>query len=253
MPSRRVQISDTATRSSSSRRKEGSPALARSTNNATADSPDNDDNGKTCSPATARGSRLVANTMLCPPPMIASAHSAAASRTCSQLSSNTSRRRPLASSARLDSAERSAWRRPPTAASTISLTASPVSTFASEASQTPPRNSGNASAAACNARRVLPMPPTPVIVTTWASSSAATRARTSASRPTSEVRCAGRLERASSSVRSGGKSSSKPGATTCQIRMTEVRSRRRCSPRSRSTTRSSSSSTTAFDTRTWPP
>ena len=122
---------------------------------------------RSCSPSTARPSRLVASTTT-------PGHSrsirvtsrATAPSRCSQLSS-TNRSCLLASISRSESSSDCPLllvRR--NAAATASTTPSGSRTGASSTSHAPSRYSGSTSAATCNAKRVLPTPPTPVIVTT---------------------------------------------------------------------------------------
>ena len=114
---------------------------------------------------------------------MASTRSAAASRTCSQLS-NTNNRTLPSNAAATDSLTvlPGCWVMPSTAA-TASGTAAGSATAASSKNQTPSGNSSARRAATSKARRVLPTPPTPVSVTSrWVRSAACTSA-TSDSRP----------------------------------------------------------------------
>ena len=96
---------------------------------------------------------------------MASIRSAAASRTCSQLSNTNSRTRP-SNAAATDSLTvlPGCWVMPSTAA-TASGTAAGSVTAASSKNQTPSGNSSASRAATSSASRVLPTPPTPVNVT----------------------------------------------------------------------------------------
>ena len=86
-------------------------------------------------------------------------------------------------------------------------------TAASGTNHTPPGLAAMTSPATASDRRVLPVPPGPVSVSSRVRDSRATAAATS-SRPTNEVSCWGRLLGVASSDRSGGKSRSRPGAST---------------------------------------
>ena len=125
-----------------SRVKSGATARARSTNNATASSPrsrsPSDGTGHSRSSSSRRPSRLVASTFTGPGrARIASTSSAAASRTCSQLSSTSRDRRPASVSAMLAVIVRPAFGTSPTVVATASATASGSPTAASSTSHTP--------------------------------------------------------------------------------------------------------------------
>ena len=90
-----------------------------------------------------------------------------------------------------------------TARATTCSSASPSNAAASSQSQTPSGTSRWRDTAISSASRVLPTPPTPVSVTSLASSSVSTIAARSASRPTKELSCVGRLPRSTSSEFSG--------------------------------------------------
>ena len=101
MPSRRRQISTTATASSGfASEKSGTTLRARSTNRSTAAESmpaptSSDGTGHSCSSATPNPSRLVARIRTVEErARIASIRSAAASRTCSALSNTSNRARP---------------------------------------------------------------------------------------------------------------------------------------------------------------
>ena len=124
--------------------------------------------------------------------------------------------------------------------------ASSSSAAASSQNHTPSGNRGSTSAATCNARRVLPTPPTPVNVTSRdARQHLRDRdtARRRAPRTTSPAR--GRFPGNASSDRNGGNSAGSPGAATWNTRSGRARSRSRCSPRSTSSTLVGSSSRTS--------
>ena len=98
-------------------------------------------------------------------PRIASIMSAAASRTCSQLSNTSSRDRPSKAAAMLSAMLiPGCWVMPSTAA-TASGTAAGSPTAASSITHTPSGKSLADRAATSSASRVLPTPPTPVSVT----------------------------------------------------------------------------------------
>ncbi len=144
---------------------------------------------------------------------IASIRSAAASRTCSQLS-NTSRRDPALQRGGHATRPRvlpGCWVMPSTAA-TASGTAAGSATAANSKTQTPSGNSSARRAATSNARRVLPTPPTPVNVTNRCACSAACTSATSDSRPMKLVVGGRRFPGLASSARNGGKSVRRPSA-----------------------------------------
>ena len=144
---------------------------ARSTNNATAAeslpaSTSSEGTTHNCSSATPSPSRLVATIRtVADRARIASTRSAAASRTCSQLSNTNNRTRPSNAAARLSATLLpGCWVMPSTAA-TASGTAAGSATAAKSKNQTPSGNSSASRAATSGASRVLPTPPTPVRVT----------------------------------------------------------------------------------------
>jgi hypothetical protein len=119
----------------------------------------------------------------------------------------------------------------------------------------PSRCWSRSSAAACSARRVLPIPPGPVSVSnrTSARLSKAQICASSRSRPISELGWTGRLLGRASSVLGGGKSAGKPSIRSWNRRTGEVRSFSRCSPRSRSSVSRTSRSRVVCEMRTCPP
>ena len=124
---------------------------------------------------------------------MASASLAAAPSTCSALSRTTSNDRSPTASARVSSTGRPGSSRTPSTAATVRATSSGPATGASSTSHTPsPEPSSNA-AATCNASRVLPIPPGPVIVTSREDSTSARTAASSRSRPTNVDSWAGKL------------------------------------------------------------
>ena len=76
-----------------------------------------------------------------------------------------------------------------------------------------PRTPGPDSAATCNARRVLPTPPTPVKVTSRDAPSSLATAASSASRPTNELASDGRFPGSTSNDRNGSNPSRRPPGT----------------------------------------
>src|SRR6516162_9361884 len=140
--------------------------------------------GHTCSSGTQRPSRLVARIRTVAEwASMASIRSAAASRTCSQLSITNNRTLPSWAAA-IDSLTvlPGCWVMPSTAA-TASGTAAGSDTAASSKTQTPSGNSSTRRAATAAASRVLPTPPTPVNVTNRCALTAAWTSSSSHSRP----------------------------------------------------------------------
>ena len=158
-----------------------------------------------CSPSIAMPSRLVASTTT-------PGHSrsmrvtsrATAPSTCSQLSSTNSNCFWDSISMRESSEYCPPGLVTRNTAATAAATPSGSRTGASSTSHAPSRYLGSTSAATCNAKRVLPTPPTPVTVTTRDVSRAFATRDTSFFRPMNELTCAGRFPGNESSVRSGG-------------------------------------------------
>ena len=126
----------------------------------------------------------------------------------------------------------SRWRAPTASATAWNMSTSSLA-VASSQNHTPSGNRGSNSAATCNANRVLPTPPAPVSVTSDNRQTSSVTDAISASRPTNDVTCSGRLSRGNaSSVRSGGNSRPRSGWVTWNNRSGRPRSRSRCSPRS---------------------
>ncbi len=217
-PSRRRQISMTASTVSSSTSKPADAAAARSAKSCTdgcsrAAAGSWPSSGRPsggtiarCSPSMPSGSRLVATTRRRGQCASRRSTSAAASATrCSQLSmtrrvsrgssASTSRSKPSrAPPGAVGSSSRFASREPRTASS-VGTRLSPSERGASSASQTPPGVVSTSSAASSQASRVLPAPPGPTSVTRrWRASSPPMRSRSS-SRPTKLVSVARRLLR----------------------------------------------------------
>ena len=145
---------------------------------------------------------------------IFSIRSAAASRTCSQLSNTSSRDRPSNAAATLSARlNPGCWVIPSTAA-TASGTAAGSPTGANSMTHTPSGKSLRSRAATSNASRVLPTPPTPVSVTIRCAFSSASSSANSASRPMKLVVGCRRFPGVGSSVLSGGNSVRKPEART---------------------------------------
>jgi hypothetical protein len=235
MPSSRWHTVRTADSLSASMANPGRTWAPRSANSEMASSSTMDGTRHTVSPATPSGSRVVARTDTSGHERSrASASSAPASRRCSQLSRQTSRRR----SRRCRVSARSG---PPTG-STMTLVAAAASSATSVGSVTGPRSthhtpSGHRSAsraAAWTARRVLPHPPEPVTVTIRSMPSSRSTAASSWLRPTKLVSWGGRLLASTSRERSGGKSSGSSACRSSKMRSGADRSRSRWLPRSRS-------------------
>ena len=185
---------------------------------------------------------------------ISSAREATASRTCSALSS-TSSRWPVRSVARTTST--SSWPGTaviPTAAATVGTTRSPSETGESSTRCSPSGKRAATEAAASRASLVLPTPPGPCsVIIGWAGRSSRSWA-SSPSRPTMLERGRGRPW-SSHVARTGGKSSTIPGATIWRSSTESSKSRRRWGPRwtRRASPGGSTSQTTAAVRRTCPP
>ncbi len=204
-PSRRRQISATAPVSASTASASGRTAFARSANRRCACSGTSGSTGRTDSPGTPRGSRLVAR-IVSPGQWVrrVSARAAAAPMTCSQLSrirswlrgAQYSISRATGSACGVASSlVSSTVSRRPRALTTAPGTASGWSSGASSTS-----HAWGSPAAASSARRVFPEPPGPVSVTRRALCTSERMASSSGSRPTKDVRRGRRLP-----VRSGGR------------------------------------------------
>ena len=190
IPSRRAQISTTAPGSAPVSEISGATAAARCMNRvaAAASTPlstSSDGTGQSCSSATRKPSRLVARIFtVAERARIASIRSAAASRTCSQLSNTKSRDRPSNADATLPATLiPGCWVIPSTAATASGAAAGSV-TAANSKSQTPSGNSSARCPATSSARRVLPTPPTPVNVTNRCARTASCTSASSDSLPT---------------------------------------------------------------------
>ena len=211
--------------------KPGCTALARSANRriagAVRGSPPgagrpSGDRGNSVSPAMARGSRLVARTVT--PRAVArrcSVRRAASSMTCSQLSRTSSIGWPVSMEPRRSrgsAGSRPAPNRPasPTVAPTAATTAGTTRAgSATDPSSTRRADSGHREATSMD-RRVLPVPPNPVIVTSRDRRRAAVTPSSSASRPTKLVGRAGTPPRRGVPSRSAARCaarSSGPGST----------------------------------------
>ena len=190
IPSRRPQISTTAPASAPVSEIPGATAPARCRNrvaagDSTPASTSSEGTGHSCSSATRTPSRLVARIFtVAERARIASIRSAAASRTCSQLSNTNSRTLPSNAAATLSATLfPGCWVMPKTAA-TASGTAAGSVTAASSKTQTPSGNSSRSRPATSSARRVLPTPPTPVSVTNRCAVTASCTSASSDSLPT---------------------------------------------------------------------
>ena len=206
------------------------------------------------SPGTWSGSRLVTRSVRRGHAVTSSRIEPEAAETCSKLSTRSSVFR-LPSSAFNVSASGTGGASSTPIMRAISGRTRPGSvTIASSTANVPSSNSSTRSAATCIARRVLPVPPGPVRVTSRTSSSRTSRrtASSSSSRPMSGVGCAGRFVRLPSSVRRGGNSVGRPGTRSWCRRCGRLKSLSLCSPRSRKL-RPSTSSRVVSETSTWPP
>ena len=156
--------------------------------------------------------------------------SAAASRTCSQLSNNRSRDLPSKAAATLSATLRPGCWVMPSAVATASGTAAGSPTAASSVTNTPSWNVNADRAANSNARRVLPTPPTPVSVTNRCALSAVSSSARSASRPTKLVVGGRRFPGVGSTVFNGGNSVRSPSALTWKTSTGLAISRNRFGP-----------------------
>ena len=177
-----------------------------------------------------------------------STSAATSARRCSQLSMISSASRVLAHAHNVSIVGSPCRSGTPNASRIVAATSAPSSSAASDANHTPSVNSDAESAATCSASRDLPTPPGPVSVTSRSLVTSPASSFTSSVRPTKLVRCTGRLPGSSSSVRSGGNSP----VPSCSTSIGLPRSRKRCSPRLR-TTRSGTSSAVTADNNTCPP
>ena len=151
--------------------------------------------GTTCSPRTRRGARLVTRTVSPVAAASSCVTTGAASSTCSKLSSSSRRRRRRRSSSRACRTGRSQpSSRIPSVAAIVGTTRAGSLTGARSTKNVPSANSPDNAAATSSARRVFPVPPGPVTVSSRVVASNAVTSATSDSRPTKEVSCAGRLD-----------------------------------------------------------
>ena len=90
----------------------------------------------------------------------------------------------------------------------------PSANGASSMNQTPSPEPSSTLAPTCSDVRVLPTPPDPTMVTTRCFFSSDSISATSASRPTNDVSCNGKLFGSTSSERSAGNSVRSPRATS---------------------------------------
>ena len=123
---------------------------------------------------------------------------AAATSTCSQLSSRMRSWRPATASATVSMTRASPCGVMPRAAAIASGTASGFVTGASSTSQLPSAKSSASSAATARARLVLPTPPTPLRVTSGRERTSPTSSGSTSERPTRAVAAPGRLPRLAS-------------------------------------------------------
>ena len=192
-PSTRLQIDSTVVSGTSSR----PIARARSTKRAVASRSESGSNRYSRSPETRSGARLVTRIRKPAAALRTLLTAGAASSRCSKLSSSTS------SSLRRRNPRRSS--RAPIACATSEESSSGSDRPASGTQKTPSLMLPTSSAATCNARRVLPVPPAPVSVSSRVPfESSETSSSSSSSRPTSALDAIGRF--VASSVRIGGNS-----------------------------------------------
>ena len=250
IPSSRRQISAMASTSAPGS-KSGATARARTANSSAAvefTPTSSDATREVTSPAMPNASRLVVRTVTSGQrARSCSTSRATSSSTCSQLS-NTSR----SCRARSASVTRSGQLTAASGATentdaTASATSPPSRIGASSMSQQPSRWRSDRAAASCSASRVFPIPPTPTRVTIRFVLSDSSSVAISDSRPTKLVAWTGRLPGTTSSVFSGGRSVTSPGAVTWKIATGSDRSLSRRSPRS---TRSKPSASAAVDAAT---
>ena len=181
-----------------------------------------------------KGMRLVASTLRRGAAERSSPTSGAASSTCSKLSSTSKSSLRLTYSFRRSSSDTSPLSPRPSAPAMVVGTRAVSFTSESATKKTPSSKSSSTSAAACKARRVLPVPPGPVSVSRRTSScpSRSHTSSTSRSLPTSGVGWSGRLLRRLSRVLKGGNSEGRSGMVIWKTRSGRKRSFRRFSPRS---------------------
>ena len=221
IPSRRRQISMTAPASSAwSSEKRGATLRVRSTNRLTAASRCPRRRPARAPATVARRRRPILPGRWPESPRsadcarMASTRSAAASRTCSQLSNTNSRTRPSSAAATDSLTLLPGCSVMPSTAGTTSGTATGSATAANSKTQTPSGNSSTRRAATSSTRRVLPTPPTPISVTSrWVRSAACTSA-TSCPRPMKLLTAGRKLPGLASSARTPGDSVRMPGART---------------------------------------
>ena len=144
----------------------------------------------------------------------------------------------------------------PIARAIAGMTRSVSATLPSGTNQAPSGYSSARLAATWSARRVLPVPPGPVSVTSRVLARSARISSSSRSRPTNDDSSIGRLLGRASSERIGGKSAGRPSITSCAIRSGR-RSLSRWAPsdlRDRPGPRwPSTSDAVASESSTWPP
>ena len=266
-PSSRRTISATAAALSAVSVNPWRTAMARSRNRRTASEPaiasrsvaaaggtGSGGTANSCSPAIRSGARLDTIIRSFGAPRRISATTGAPATTCSKLSRTMSAvRSPKCSTTRWSGVRAGASS--PTAVAIEDAIRSGSVTAARGTNHTPPGLAAITSLATARDRRVLPVPPGPVSVSSRVRDRRATAADTS-SRPTNDVSCWGRLLGVASSDRSGGKSRSSPGASTWYTRSGRGRSLSRWSPRSRNVKASVASparTRVGSETTTWPP
>ena len=186
-------------------------------------------------------------------PRIVRTAEAAASSTCSQLSTTSKSRCPATASATVSISAALPCGVIPSAVAMAAVTADGSPIGASSIIHTPSGNSPASSAPTSSASLVLPTPPTPLSVTSRPDCRSWAISVTRSSRPTKELSCGGRFPAKRSALRSTGNSDRSPSAMTWYTVIRPRRPRNRCSPRGRSATRCRSSTSVVSDTTTWPP
>ena len=207
MPSRRRQMCATAATVPGASANPDRTADARSTNRRTASLPSTSSiaavvsrlgrpsggTTNTASPAMLSASRLVVSSRSSGASCsTASARRAHATTRCSQLSRSSNRRRSRSQASSVSSIDRPPTARIPSVVAIAWGTRVSSWSDARFTSHTPSGNAPASSAARRSARRVLPVPPVPVSVTSRLAPSSLRTASSSPSRPTNEVRSSGR-------------------------------------------------------------
>ncbi len=229
MPSRRAQIWDTAAAVASVSANSALAAVARSTKSRIASTRASSSRDsaravsgsaiggtpRTASPATPSASRLLARIVTSGPPRsTASARLAQASSRCSQPSKMSSARRPRRWSTSVSRSGRPASSRTSSARPRTAATCSGSAIEPNSRSQTPSGHRPWSAAPTSSARRVLPLPPGPVSVSSRLVSMRRLASSIRRSRPMNVVSCRGRLPGPIARDRRAGNAAGKSGTTT---------------------------------------